>query len=217
MGSTLTLDLFDRAVATARRDGWVVGRFASVFQMKAAARGWQAIPNRSDSPPLDRLKPVRAQDARPGSMSASTGLGEQPLHVDGSHKWRPPEFVLLFSVNSNSCPTRVLPLRHRAPFLQDARHGMFMITGGRVPFLAPALNQDGWRWDPLCMEPCDRRARSVAEHFGNNVSAATAIPWDTPDQFILLNNRHVLHGRSKVPEHGTDRIIHRISYSKAQP
>jgi len=43
------------------------------------------------------LRPQEQGQAHPYSISAVHGLGEQPLHVDGSHMFRPPDVVVLVS------------------------------------------------------------------------------------------------------------------------
>jgi len=64
---------------------------ARAFGTVTATRGRSAI---------DELMPKARTEARPGSMSATTGLDAQPWHMDMAHRPLPARFVLLSCVDA---------------------------------------------------------------------------------------------------------------------
>lgn len=202
----------------AEKDGWSVGQWTSsdpftTLSHLARQAGWEAVGTRAGEGPVSTLRPVTQAEAREESMSAVHGLNAQPLHVDGSHMLRPPDIVLLFSAAPNATPTRLWkPGRSR--FSRDAAlNGLFMVGHGRSAFLAPALDLDGWRYDPVIMRPADERARSIANGLdAGSDRDATEVSWDRKNTMLIIANRKVLHGRAAVTDGDEERKLIRMAF-----
>ena len=202
----------------AEKDGWSAGRWGAgdpsgTIPFLARQAGWEPVGTRAGEGPVSTLRPVTQTEARSESMSAIHGLKAQPLHIDGSHMLRPPDIVLLFSAAPNATPTRLWK-PGRQDFRKDAaRNGLFMVGHGRSAFLAPALDSDGWRYDPVIMRPADERARSIATELDEGSERhATEVSWDHENAILVVANRKVLHGRAAVPEGDKDRKLIRMAF-----
>jgi alpha-ketoglutarate-dependent taurine dioxygenase len=208
-------------VESARRSGWAVGsmRLGSVL-VQADARGWVEVPTRKGEPGVSVLRPTPPQQAHPRSLSATHGLGEQPLHTDGAHLPVPPDFVVLHAAKPNGTPTRVWSLHAAAtnteypviPLLPGLRAGLFMVSSGKERFLAAARDAEGWRYDPGCMSPCDQRAREAVGYFESVAASAYSHHWTEPDQVLVIDNRRALHARGVVSAADADRALTRVAY-----
>ncbi|GAA2497079.1 hypothetical protein [Terrabacter carboxydivorans] len=190
------------------------------LRIAAGARGWQEVPIRKGDPTKVVLKPVRADAARQNSMSATTGLEEQPLHTDGAHLATPPDFVLLYSKDVDPTPTLLwkpaLQFRNTIGGRSAAlRHGVFLVESGSHSFFAHALDPGGYRFDPCCMTACDARSREATELL-QTASRVEEFHWSDPGTVLLIRNRMVLHGRASVKDGSDDREIERVAfYQKA--
>ena len=145
-------------------------------------------------------------------MSATVGLGPQPLHSDGAHHFEPPDVIGLFSARPNSTPTVVwTPAMTPGPLPSFVRHGVFTVRTVIGSFLVTALSASGLRFDPVCMSPGDARARQAVTWFADARSSAEAIEWDAEDKFLLMDNRRSLHARERVADEDLGREIERLS------
>lgn len=208
-------------VESARRSGWAVGsmRLGSVL-VQAEALGWVEVPTREGEPAVSVLRPTTADEAHPRSLSATHGLGEQPLHTDGAHLPVPPHIVVLHAAKPNGTPTRVWSLHSPAtnpdypvlPLLTGLRAGLFMVSSGKERFLAAARDAEGWRYDPGCMSPCDQRAREAVLYFESLGPSAHSHQWTEPDQVLVIDNRRALHARGAVSAADVDRTLFRVAY-----
>jgi alpha-ketoglutarate-dependent taurine dioxygenase len=161
------------------------------------------------------LRPTEKGAARPNSLSARYGLGQQPLHTDGAHLQRPPDLVVLFSERPSTTPTRLWRATYGLlppPPYAALRHGMFLVHSGRDSFYSPALSASGYRYDPGCMTACDTRAREVTQYFEGQLSHASTYEWMGWDQVLVIDNRRVLHARSAVGEDDIGRELTRIAF-----
>ena len=141
--------LLERLIGESQTTGWAVGSlptygFAGSHRVQASTLTWDAkqlgltpIANREGDDPHSTLRPTAPEDARPASLSAVVGLNAQPLHTDGAHLARVPEYVLLWSAEPNSTPTRVWSPWDAIQV--DEQHGMFVVRSGRRTWLAPAI------------------------------------------------------------------------------
>lgn len=201
-------------VEAARKNGWSTG-IASINQLRYQAR-WQSlepITSRRSREDVEVLRPVEHEQAPKRSLSATYGLGAQPLHTDGAHQTEPPDIVILAARQPSPVPTMLW--RHdwttAGSIREDLTHRLFTVDDGRTRFLAPAYSRGRIRFDPGCMSPADSRARRVVEHFRNALDSATAFEWTDPDQVLVINNRIVLHARADA-EPDTDRELQRLMF-----
>jgi alpha-ketoglutarate-dependent taurine dioxygenase len=50
------------------------------------------------------------------------------------------------------------------------------------------------------MTPCDGLAKRAASYFAQCEQEADIIEWDTPNKFVLIDNRRALHARSSAED-----------------
>lgn len=198
--------------------GWAVGRspvhpasLAVCVAGEAAALGLTAVENRSGESPLDTLRPTTLAEARPASLSAVVGLGEQPFHTDGAHLRRVPDFVLLWCLQPNATPTQVWKPR---PIGSENRVGIFIVKNGKKTWLAPAIEANGaLRFDPVCMTPGDASARWLSEELQSPPpEEVQSVSWDFPGRVLALRNRKVLHRRAALADGDGSRVLVRAAY-----
>jgi hypothetical protein len=169
---------------------------------------------------VSALHPVPQTMAHPNSLSATYGLGAQPLHTDGAHLPAPPDILVFISRASSGTPT----LLWRPNALHDfglsqpksARHGMFLVQNGRDSFFSSALDGMRYRFDPGCMSPCDLRAEETMSYFSNALHQATAYDWSFDSQLLVVDNRRALHARSSVADGDGQRTLLRIAFRIGQ-
>jgi hypothetical protein len=213
----------DALATEARGQGWASGSgdVASV-RMQAALLGWVEVAPRRGDATVSVLRPSAAGNAHPNSLSATYGLGQQPLHTDGAHMQDPPDLLVLISALPTATPTRLWrpDFRQSPPASTTTAfsHGMFLVRNGHESFYAPAL-AGSWalagscyRYDPGCMTPCDARAREVQEYFEQQLSRAVMNEWRTAGQVLVVDNRRVLHARAAVAAGDLNRELTRIAF-----
>ena len=200
---------------TARRNGFAVAT-ARPFQIELLRTppNWRKVPTRKGDPAVSTLRPTSAQTAKPRSLSATTGLGAQPLHTDGAHFRVPPDIVLLYAEQPSTTPTMLL----RNPLQDSPRHdgtaGVFLVNGGDDRFLATAYDYGhGLRFDPGCMTPQDQRARGITQAIADAEVRAEAHIWSEPNIVLVIDNTRVLHGRASVATGDEDRALIRIAFN----
>lgn len=216
---------FTDLVAGAQRDGWIAAAGdIEAIRRQAAAQGWSEVPVRRGEQPVSVLRPVRPGSARPRSLSAQYGLGDQPLHTDGAHLASPPDLVVLAASGPSRTPTRLWNYdrmtrvkegmtRVKEGQLRAAlSHGMFLVNSGRDSFYAPVIDRGRWRYDPGCMTPCDARARHVAEYLAAQLDGARTWEWAQAGQVLVIDNRSVLHARAAVAGGDEDRALTRVAF-----
>lgn len=161
---------FKALVATARKEGWASGSGdIDSIRRQVTSLGWTEAATRRGDAAVSVLRPVNASAARPKSLSAAYGLGQQPLHTDGAHLPDPPDFVVLVSRRPSMTSTRLwassAPKGATISLATALRHGMFLVLNGHDSFYAPAVSGTRYRYDPGCMTACDARAREVEQYF----------------------------------------------------
>lgn len=200
------------------RRGWV--SFPGVLQdvAEAAAHwGWEASPVRRGDPVVSDLRPTPPSAARPNSMSARTGMGAQPLHTDGAHLRRPPDFIALAAGHAHPVPTRLFAPRPSNEPWESLSHGVFLVSSGRVRFHALAFQEERLRFDPCCMTACDQRSRRVVACFTGEVAGSATHNWssDLPE-VLLIDNRRVLHAREAVSPSDPPRLLRRMAFRRVE-
>lgn len=199
-------------------NGWAAGPLKHRLEIEANLCGWIPVATRDGDQKESVLRPKDQGQAHPHSISAVHGLGEQPLHVDGSHMFRPPDVVVLVSETTSSTPTNLW----RFPGTEASRHfdclsnGLFVVGSGRFAFLSPALEETNGgrklRFDPTIMEPADARALKAAQYLGAAQANPFAFHWTDPSSVLVINNRAVLHGRAALAPGDLDRKLTRHAF-----
>lgn len=165
---------------------------------------------------VDRLMPQKKDQAHPKSLSASTGLGEQPWHVDLAHCQTPARYIVLACERegSNPIPTE---LAYWESLLDIADHEAahtepFLVRNGSYSFYATMLTQSQQflRFDPGCMQPMTGGAKALMSKLcGRKIDPTLRINWK-PGQAVIIDNWRMLHRRLRA--HGAqDRVLLRIS------
>lgn len=164
--------------------------------------------------PITNLVPLSQGHARRKSLSSIYGLGRQALHSDGAHLCRPPDTVVLFSEYANSTATLIWNELHSvsAADMDALANGSFLARGGPRTFLVHAFSDWGLHFDPGCMRPLDQRARHVVDLFSGAGSEVVKHPWVRQSQYLLLDNRRVLHARDAVCDGDDSRNLYRVAY-----
>jgi hypothetical protein len=207
----------------ARKNGWASGS-ASVGDVHLAASrlGWKEIAARTNDPSIAALRPADQQQANPRSLSATYGMGAQPLHTDGAHLPDPPDLVVLCAAEPNFTPTLLWNSNAwsstRTRPGDALEHGVFLVNNGRDSFYATArLDPFGVRYDPGCMIPCDQRARLAAQYFAEVLEDAQEHQWTTKNSVLVIDNRTILHARGAVSSDDRARELRRIMFATRNP
>lgn len=204
-------------LAAAASGGWSVSR-GNLQEVRAAAlrAGWSEVSMRSNESPHSILRPVAPSEARRNSLSAVHGLDEQPLHTDGAHLRRPPDWVALIVEKPNATPTKLWrPQSGSRPVPWEALvNGVFLVKNGAERFLASIKDADRIRYDPTCMTPCDLRATQAATFFANAQTDVEEHQWSHDNEILLIDNRKAFHGRKAVtdPADRSTRVVHRLAF-----
>jgi alpha-ketoglutarate-dependent taurine dioxygenase len=216
----MTVDLRELE-ETARRHGWATAS-GSMEEVRAAAAilGWKETPTRIGESAVANLRPMTQQEAPSRSLSATYGLGAQPLHTDGAHLAIPPDRVVLWAQEPNETPTLLWTMppdsNEHAASRAWLDHGVFLVDNGRDSFFTSAATSGGFRFDPGCMVACDQRSRRLAMFFEEALVEAHSHHWETPEQVLLINNRTTLHARAALSDQDRSRSLVRIAFNTRQ-
>lgn len=202
----------DAAVQEARSSGWAPVELSleRILALGTTA-GAEAVPTRPGGSPIGRLETAPASGLP--SLTREFGLAAFPLHTDGAHLERPPDFVCLAAATADGsgAATTLLPLADigkSSRFAAALDHGVFRLrrrTGARYLL---ARFEDGIRYDPACMVPVTDDARYVARVLAESSALARPWRWAGRPTALLLDNRRALHGRE--PATWSGRVLHRL-------
>jgi len=177
-----------------------------------------AVPGRGGKL-IEHLQPHDKSDAYPTSLSRIFGKSEQPFHVDHSHRPVPCRFLVFgcASKGAKPAPTWLLDTQN---FETDARTkellqtSVFAVKNGRMSFYSTVIprSQIYWRWDPGCMYPTSKDAKTLAQFLTNPKAKAQAfsIDWKKND-ILVLDNWRYLHARGACQLPENSRTLMRVS------
>lgn len=165
---------------------------------------------------VDRLIPQQERRARTSSLSAITGLAEQPWHIDLAHHQVPVHYIVLAceSEGSSPVPTNLVSWKN---VIDIADHDAcctepFLVRNGAASFFATLLTrwQQFFRFDPGCMQPMTRGGKALMSKIcSKRIDPAARIDW-RPRLTLVIDNWRMLHRRQDA--HGAqDRVILRVS------
>jgi alpha-ketoglutarate-dependent taurine dioxygenase len=165
---------------------------------------------------VDRLMPKASEDAHPKSLSASTGLAQQPWHTDLAHCQIPARYIVLACEveGSSAVPTELVHSRGllSPSDYEAARTEPFLVRNGRKSFYATLLapGHRFLRFDPGCMQPMTKGAKALMRNLcSKNIAPDFRAAW-RPGLVIAIENSWMLHRR--VDAHAAqDRVLMRVS------
>lgn len=173
---------------------------------------YQPLKNRSNEGPISELIPQTREIANPLSLSATTGLDQQPMHTDGAHLRTTPDFVLLWSETTNKTPTRVWQLPQ---IPRTAQNGIFVVFNGKERWLTQAYDSGTIRFDPGCMSPADQSARNLSHILTTPPEQEIKlIHWDVRGKLAVIDNKRILHGRSRLSDGDNMRCLKRLAVKR---
>lgn len=150
---------------------------------------------------VDRLIPQEKDQAHPKSLSASTGLGVQPWHVDLAHFQTPARYIILACEckGSNPVPTELAYWKSLFDTADQeaALTEPFLVRNGSHSFYATILtrSQQYLRFDPGCMQPVTKGAKALMSKLsGKKINPALRIDWK-PERAVVIDNWRMLHRR----------------------
>lgn len=210
--------LLEKLFDEVRHTGWAIGESVWFSQPNSSnhsllswieTHGFQPLKNRPSEGFVSELRPQSRKAAHPLSLSATTGLSEQPMHTDGAHLRDTPDFVLLWSEKKNATSTRVWKpnLIPRA-----AQNGVFVVYNGKERWLTQGHSLGKIRFDPGCMSPADQSAMELSRILiAPPEEEVEHIHWDSEGKIVIIDNRRVLHGRSSISEGDEGRSLKRLA------
>jgi hypothetical protein len=176
------------------------------------------IESRKGRDVVEIIKPLSKEEALPKSLSFKFGTGFFPMHSETAHWPIPCKYMMLCCINEGQGGRRTLLIDfRRIKFskneLEVLRSGIFLMRNAKNSFYSNiiASHNDFIRFDPGCMEPMNLAAKRALEIMDNKFSNSSPveIKWNTGD-LLLLNNWHMLHGRSESNRLDSDRELLRI-------
>lgn len=165
---------------------------------------------------IDELMPVSQREARPRSISRTTGTGAQPWHMDMAHRPVPARYLVLgmLECSSGTAATELLDAGLLLPdeLYEAASTEPFLVRTGAKSFYATikGKGQPFLRLDPGCMEGATERARRLMARLGELCVPPTYVHRWTPGSVLVLDNWKVFHRRADARNDPT-RALFRIS------
>lgn len=179
----------------------------------------------SGIPNVQSLRPRNATEAKQNQYSGNYGLGLFPLHTDLAHWILPPRYLLLRClVGAEDVLTNLLPCAYALdlvgkPALQKAvfrsRRREYACSG-LVRAISYHHREEIFRWDPIFLQPLNRNARSLKTvmHDPACNKLLMTVRLTKPGDTIIIDNWHMLHGRSSVSDCSKGRHIERVYLSE---
>ena len=211
-----------RLVDTVLETGWAVTQLttAGPHRQRDAildlARAFGTITATRGRSAIDELRPKVQAEARPGSMSATTGMDAQPWHMDMAHRPLPARFVLLSCVDAGEqdCVTELLDWRQSfgADDLEMAAFEPMRIRSGKASFYSTMLDPERrfLRCDPACISGLTDAGQALQVAIGGAYRVPThRVHWQ-PGRTLVFDNWRLLHRRADASR-SKQRLLLRIS------
>jgi hypothetical protein len=176
-------------------------------------------------PIVQSLKPRERDTVGHNQYSGHYGLGEFPLHSDLAHWGLPPRYFLLRCIEgARDVFTSILPWTNILPTLGVTALQRAVFAGRRQRFgfcgLVRGLSRyetgSIFRFDPVFLRPLNAPAKELAALLADPkwAKTSTQISLSRPGDAILIDNWHVLHGRSAIPAGSSGRRVERVYLSE---
>lgn len=208
----------EELVARSLRHGWAVGSVDPAtthddIEQLGAAISLKPVPIRRGDSAGATLTPSPKSSAPKASLSATVGMGQQPLHTDGAHLETVPDYLVLWCTTTSPTTTRIWNPKQDV-WRYDCT-GLFLLRSGTDARFVRAAEGRELRFDPGCMQPADGVARALAQYLLDPPPGEVSqVSWDTPGRIVVIRNREVLHGRSAVVAGDTARHLERMAFVK---
>lgn len=179
----------------------------------------RVIGSQKTSRGIDVLRPVSSESATRPSLSRKYGLGQQPWHIDMTHKIDPARFLVMgmYGCHGDVAPTELL---HGKTFMEsevatDMQSEPFLFRCGSGSFYGTILSKarSFVRFDPGCMEPVTDSGKALLHLLVKQGWPATYLHTWRSDSILILDNWKLLHRRGDAHAM-TDRVLYRISVSE---
>lgn len=166
------------------------------------------------------LSPKSKDQLPRNTYSGNYGLENFPLHTDLAHWHIPPRYFLLRClVPDPKINTLVLKFEKALEGLSPTTVSRALFKPRRKlnnrQFLLRLVDDEIFRWDSLYLIPENNEAEE-ASSFINALKEDQyhSLKLAEQGQIILIDNWKVMHGRSRVPEDSTTRLIERVYLSE---
>jgi alpha-ketoglutarate-dependent taurine dioxygenase len=170
--------------------------------------------------PVKRLSVASAIAARPGTLSATHGAGEFPLHTDTAFWLLPARYIILRAYGDIRRHTVVstfaeVTARCGAGASCLIEKSVWVIRTPRSSFYCGMRFRHrgcvGLRYDGNCMFPANRAAREVQQFLeqAQMTEHRNKISWEA-NNAVVISNWVALHGRGPEPDCEGERILERV-------
>lgn len=169
---------------------------------------------------VQKLSPRDKNELPQNTYSGNFGLGNFPLHTDLAHWSEPPRYFLLRCIVPDpEVVTSVINFKTALQELKALTIARALFKPRRKlenrQFLLRFNRNQVFRWDRTFLIPENKEAIEVAECINNikqqNVQSFRLLE---RGQVFLIDNWRVLHGRSKIGDKSSTRLIERVYLSE---
>jgi len=164
---------------------------------------------------VDELVPVHQAEARPRSLSQTTGIGTQPWHMDMAHRPVPARYLVLgmLECSDGTAATELLDAEQLLPngLVEAASTEPFLVRTGAKSFYATikSKGQPFLRFDPGCMQGATERARALMSVLGEQSVPPTHVHLWSRGSVLVLDNWKILHRRTDASD-DPSRVLFRV-------
>ena len=175
------------------------------------------IPNLSE---VQCLSPKNKDEFPKNTYSGNFGLENFPLHTDLAHWHIPPRYFLLRClVPDPTISTLVLNFENALNGLSPSTISRALFKPRRKlnnrQFLLRLTEGELFRWDSLYLVPENKEAEEASSRLNAlDENQYQSVKLVERGQTILIDNWKVMHGRSRVAENSTSRLIERVYLSE---
>jgi hypothetical protein len=210
------------------QDGWIfLARFLPELTSNEAFGHLGTIDMLEGLDRIQTLKPSTNEETA-NTYSGNFGNRSFPLHTDLAHWAIPPRFVALRCIlGAPGVATKLLDGRSLMQLvgIESLRRSLVQprrpISNRRrlLSLLERANDRSDYilRWDNLFLTPASRHAEQISSMVLDYFSQAQTIDiyLEQPGDTLIIDNWRILHGRSPIPKHGTERRIDRTYLMEA--
>jgi alpha-ketoglutarate-dependent taurine dioxygenase len=164
---------------------------------------------------VDQLVPAHQAEARPRSLSQTTGVGPQPWHMDMAHRPVPARYLVLgmLECSDDTAATELLDAKQllQDGLIEAASTEPFLVRTGAKSFYATikAKGQPFLRFDPGCMQGATGRARALITALCEQSVPPTHVHHWGRGSVLVLDNWKILHRRTDASD-DLSRVLFRI-------
>lgn len=170
---------------------------------------------------VHQLTPTETHQSMPNTYSGRYGFDRFPLHTDLAHHRRPPHYLMLRSKRGYAdVATHLIDGLHLVRALGSSLLSRALVQPRRprsgerplMSFFQPHHGEWGMlRWDEIYIQPASGAGEQAFAAITRYIAATIPISvyLTGPGDTLIVDNWRMIHGRSAVPPHCTDRTIER--------